>query len=64
MTVALYVDEVTFEERVVAIQEAIDNGSAWRLEGAIGREAMDLIEAGCRGLFEGFRSELKAARSG
>ncbi len=27
-------------------------------------QAMDLIEAGCRGLFEGFRSELKAARSG
>ena len=26
--------------------------------------ALDLIEAGCRGLFEGFRSELKAARSG
>jgi hypothetical protein len=46
MTVALYEDEVTFEERVEAIQEAIDNGSAWRLEGAIGREAMDLIEAG------------------
>ena len=27
-------------------------------------QALDLIEAGCRGLFEGFRSELKAARSG
>ena len=27
-------------------------------------QAMDLIEAGCRGLFEGFRSELNAARSG
>jgi protein-tyrosine phosphatase len=27
-------------------------------------QAMDLIEAGCRGLFEGFRAELKAARSG
>jgi len=26
--------------------------------------ALDLIEAGCHGLFEGFRSELKAARSG
>jgi hypothetical protein len=46
MTVALYEDEVTFEERVEAIQETIDTGTAWRLEGAIGREAMDLIEAG------------------
>ncbi|HEY2872912.1 MAG TPA: low molecular weight protein-tyrosine-phosphatase [Reyranella sp.] len=27
-------------------------------------QAMDLIEAGCRGLFDGFCSELKAARSG
>jgi len=27
-------------------------------------QALDLIEAGCRGLFEGFRSELTAARSG
>ncbi len=27
-------------------------------------QAMDLIEAGCKGLVEGFQSELKAARSG
>jgi protein-tyrosine phosphatase len=27
-------------------------------------KAMDLIEAGCAGLLEGFRSEFKAARSG
>jgi protein-tyrosine phosphatase len=27
-------------------------------------KAMDLIEAGCSGLLEGFRSEFKAARSG
>jgi hypothetical protein len=34
------------DEDARAMQPFINNGSAWRLEGAIGRRAMDLIEAG------------------
>lgn len=34
------------EEHVAGYQELIDSGTAWRLEGSVGREAMRLIEEG------------------
>lgn len=34
------------EVNVVVFQGFIDNGSAWLMEGSIGRTAMELIEAG------------------
>jgi len=34
------------EEYATAMQELIDTGLAWRLEGSIGRQAMAMIEAG------------------
>ena len=47
MSYTSYLEESeTIEERAAAIQPLIDNGSIWRLEGAAGREAMDLIESG------------------
>lgn len=42
----LYEDEVTHEEFVAGYQHLIDTGMAWRLEGHVGRTAMDLIESG------------------
>jgi hypothetical protein len=36
----------TQDELVEAMQALINNGNAWRMEGAIGRQAMDLIDAG------------------
>ena len=36
----------TREEYVQSMQELIDDGTAWRLEGSVGRSAMDLINAG------------------
>jgi hypothetical protein len=41
---ALY--EAEGEERIEAMQELINSGMAWRLEGAVGREAMEYINAG------------------
>jgi hypothetical protein len=34
------------DDNVRLFQDLIDTGMAWRLEGAIGREAMSLIDAG------------------
>lgn len=34
------------EDEGLDLQDLIDTGMAWRLEGAIGRAAMDAIEAG------------------
>jgi hypothetical protein len=31
---------------LAAMQHLVDTGTAWRLEGAVGREAMALLEAG------------------
>lgn len=39
-------DVASFEDRVAIYQEWIDSGLAWRLEGSVGRAAMELIEAG------------------
>lgn len=33
-------------QRAVELQALIDSGLAWRLEGAVGREAFEAIEAG------------------
>lgn len=43
---AIYRDDATEAETIDAYQALIDNGQAWRLEGHVGRTAMDLIEAG------------------
>lgn len=41
-----YDEDQTREEYIEAMQELINTGTAWRLEGAVGRECMALIEAG------------------
>ena len=37
---------VAWDRAVAALQELIDSGAAWRLEGSVGRSAMSSIEAG------------------
>lgn len=39
-------DSMDSMEDINYLQELIDSGMAWRLEGSVGREAMDAIEAG------------------
>ena len=41
-----YDTDQTREEYIASMQELINSGTAWRLEGAVGREAMGLIESG------------------
>lgn len=41
-----YDEDQTEEEYVASMQALIDSGTAWRLEGSVGRAAMSLIEAG------------------
>ena len=36
----------TEAEEVKAMQALINSGTAWKLEGSVGRRAMDLLEAG------------------
>jgi hypothetical protein len=36
----------TLKEEIKSIQELINTGMAWKLEGSIGRQAMDFITAG------------------
>jgi hypothetical protein len=43
---ALYREDATEAEQIEVYQHLIDTGQAWRLEGHVGRTAMDLIEAG------------------
>jgi L-amino acid N-acyltransferase YncA len=43
---ALWRDDATDEEITEVYQHLVDTGDAWRLEGSVGRTAMDLIEAG------------------
>ncbi len=41
-----FYDAETREEYIAEMQELINSGMAWRLEGSVGREAMSLIENG------------------
>ena len=41
-----YDEDQTEEEFINNYQELIDTGMAWKLEGSVGRTAMDLIEQG------------------
>lgn len=43
---AIYDEDATAEETLDAYQALVDSGQAWCLEGAVGREAMRLIEEG------------------
>lgn len=45
-TLSIFDDEAEPEDQLAAWQDLVDTGTAWRLEGSIGRQAMDLIEAG------------------
>ena len=42
----LYDEDATEDEMVAGYQDLINNGTAWRLEGSVGRTAMALIESG------------------
>lgn len=39
-------DDPSLEDEALAIQRAINSGSAWSLQGSYGRQMMDFIEAG------------------
>lgn len=43
---ALWNEDATEAEQIAAYQAMINDGSAWRLEGHVGRTAMGLIEQG------------------
>ncbi len=43
---AFYDEDQTHEEYVENMQELINTGTAWKLEGSVGRSAMALIESG------------------
>ena len=43
---AIYREDATEQEQIEAFQALINNGQVWRLEGSMGRAAMDLIESG------------------
>ena len=43
---ALWNEDATEEEIVETYQELVNTGTAWRLEGHVGRTAMAMIEAG------------------
>lgn len=43
---ALWREDATGDEYLAALQEAVNTGAAWKLEGSIGRAAMNAIEAG------------------
>lgn len=71
----LYDEDVTGEEYVAGMQELINNGQAWQMEGSVGRTAMDLIEQGAcmlgeeshRNAYGGYvpsRTEVKAGTKG
>lgn len=42
----LYDEDTSEEEMIEGYQSLIDSGMAWKLEGSVGRTAMDLIESG------------------
>lgn len=41
-----YDEDQTHEEYLANMQELINSGTAWQLEGSVGRSAMALIESG------------------
>lgn len=43
---ALWREDATEEEILACYQSLVNSGDAWRLEGSVGRAAMDLIERG------------------
>lgn len=43
---ALWREDATEDEVLAALQEAVNTGAAWKLEGHVGRTAMALIESG------------------
>lgn len=43
---ALWDEDATEDERIALYQHLVDTGMAWKLEGHVGRTAMDLIEQG------------------
>jgi hypothetical protein len=43
---ALWQEDATGEEYLDALQEAVNTGTAWTLEGSVGRSAMAAIEDG------------------
>jgi hypothetical protein len=43
---ALWREDATEDDTIACFQSLIDSGNAWRLEGSVGRQAMDLIEEG------------------
>jgi len=43
---ALWCEDATEEEQVECYQRLVDSGDAWKLEGHVGRTAMNLIEHG------------------
>ena len=49
---AIWSDDATEDEYLDALQELVNNGQAWRLEGAVGRAANDALEAKLIGLGE------------
>jgi hypothetical protein len=42
----LYDEDANYEDVVAGYQELINTGTAWKLEGSVGRAAMALIESG------------------
>ena len=44
--IALENGELDEDETTIAMQEMINSGMAWKLQGSYGRSAMDMIEAG------------------
>lgn len=43
---ALYREDATADEYLAAMQKLVNTGDAWRMEGSVGRAAMNLIEQG------------------
>lgn len=43
---ALWAEDPDTETVIATYQALVDSGDAWRLEGSVGRQAMELIEGG------------------
>lgn len=42
----LWDEDATLEETIEGYQNLINSGAAWKMEGSVGREAMNFIESG------------------